>query len=272
MGHWDRRRAAEFSAYALLHRRCRLANACGLFVSLMLFGACACETGPDRQQAAKWYQQHKETVDAIDRDLRLAVKKMIAFQDKFRCHPRPTKEHSKRPQSDASKHIAKIKKSLKPLLTEMHCTSQELKRLERHNKQMAAFNRAALPRVLERQGVLGVQIRYFKSGDSSSYSLGNIGSVAGGMHDKRLKGADVLEVGGRRIGWGRFQTAYQRGGGKRYGDGKQHNGILVSWEFTSGNDTRFVAVIVVMATHSTTVEWRTGWNKPVSAQSMENER
>jgi hypothetical protein len=62
----------------------------------------------------------------------------------------------------------------------------------------------------------------------------------------------------RRIGWGRFQTAYQPGGGKQYGDGVARPGIEVAWDFVEGGNT-IHAQVWVLADHNPPADWREGF-------------
>jgi hypothetical protein len=232
-----------------------VAGLVGLFIALL--GGSGCDKGPDREQASKWYQRHKKTIEHVDEEIRKAIGEMNAFQGEFQCEP--TQEEP--PTNDGSEQAETLKKELKPAVDAMDCSQQEIEWQKRHSQKMAEFTREVLPTFLEHDGVLGVQISFFKPGDTTWYGLGNIGNYAGGLHDERLKGRDTKEIDGKRIGWGRFQTAYQRGGGKQYGDGTQHGGILVMWKFSSGNKTKFVVTMVVLGEHKTSKEWRAGWKE-----------
>jgi len=228
-------------------------------------GHFGCRRQPTRGQAAKWYKAHKPTIDAIDQELRKAVLAMPYFQNAFRCDP---SKHPKTITKAPSPEIQRIQKAFAPIVADLHCTHQKLEWIQEHNKRVRTFQKKLLPNLLRHPGVLGIVIDSYKAGDSLWSQLGRIGSTGGGRHDRRLKRKSVLQRDGRRIGWGTFQTAYQTfgGAGRRYGDGKTHPGILVSWKFESPTKTRFIVTVVVMAHHRTTAKWRAGWRSDHAAR------
>ena len=215
-------------------------------VALVLVQAAgACRRAPDEEDARRWYAKHLKTIDAIDRAIREEVAKMPEFSGKpFSCTPKA---------ADPG-----IPADLGQVVSDAHCSAQKLEWLEAHDKAELRFREDTLPEFLDLPGVLGVAVGYQMPDTQLKNSLGRMGLCPGGYLGGTVRAGEGVEIDGRNLGWGLYQTAYQLAGGKQYGDGKGRPGIEIAWSFRA-EPALFDVTVAILAEEETTAEWRAGW-------------
>jgi hypothetical protein len=207
--------------------------------------AGACRRTPDEEDARQWYKKHLKTIDTIDRTIREEVAKMPRFSGKpFSCTPKA---------ADPS-----LPADLSQVVSEAHCGAQKLEWLEAHDKAELGFREETLTKFLDLPGVLGVAVSYQMPDSQLKNSLGRKGLCPGGFLHGTVRAEEGVEIDGRKLGWGLYQTAYQRSGGKRLGDGKGRPGIEIAWSFRA-EPALFDVTVAILAEEETTAEWREGW-------------
>ena len=113
---------------------------------------------------------------------------------------------------------------------------------------------------LLRGGVIGVRITYVVGTQPRRHVLGEVGLTPGRIFRGYVPPAKGLQVDGRHVGRGRFQTAYQDHRGMKYGDGKPRPGIHVAWFFRRG-ERRYRVEVVALVDHDPGEAWQAGWRK-----------
>jgi len=205
----------------------------------------ACRRMPGEEDGREWYAKHLETINRIDKAIREEVTKMPRFSGKpFSCTPAA---------ADPG-----LPGALDKVVAEAQCTAQELEWIEAHNGAESTFREKTLPKLLELRGVLGVAVTYQLPDSQMKNSLGRTGLCPGGHFNGTVRAGEGVETDGRKLGWGLYQTAYQRSGGKQHGDGRGRPGIEVAWSFEA-KPALFDVNVVILADEETTPEWRAGW-------------
>jgi hypothetical protein len=209
--------------------------------------AGACRRMPGEEEGRQWYAKHLETINAIDGTVREEVAKMPRFSGKpFSCTPKA-----------ADPNLPGV---LGQVVSEVDCGARKLEWLEAHGKAESRFQEETLPKLLELPGVLGVAVDYKMPDAKLKNYLGRAGLCPGGFFTGTVRAQEGVLVDGRKLGWGLYQTSYQQGGGKKYGDGKGRPGIEVAWSFEA-KPALFDVTVVILADEETTPEWRAGWHE-----------
>jgi hypothetical protein len=220
------------------------------FLLAALAGLClagACRSMPVEEDARQWYSKHLEIIGRIDRTIRQEVAAMPKFSgEPFSCTP---------PAANPN-----LPAGLDKVVDEAHCTAQELEWIKAHDKAELLFREETLPGLLDLPGVLGVAVSYQMPDSQMKNSLGRTGLAPGGFFNGTVRAGEGVEIDGRKLGWGLYQTAYQRSGGKQHGDGKGRPGIEVAWSFEA-EPAFFDVCAVILAHEETTPEWRAGWHE-----------
>jgi hypothetical protein len=228
-----------------LDRHARMFPAAHALILALLLGAGACRRAPDEEDARQWYAKHLKTIDAIDGTIRQEIARMPRFSGKpFSCTPKA---------ADPS-----LPSDLGQVVSEAHCSAQKLEWLEAHDKAELRFREETLHAFLDLPGVLGVAVSYQMPDTKLKNSLGRMGLCPGGFLHGTVRAGEGVEIDGRKLGWGLYQTAYQIGGGKQHGDGEGRPGIEIAWSFRA-EPAVFDVTATILAEEETTVEWREGW-------------
>jgi hypothetical protein len=211
----------------------------------MLHLAGACRHMPGEEEGRQWYAKHLDTINAIDGTVREEIAKMPRFSGKpFSCTPKAADSN--------------LPGGLSQVVSEADCSARKLEWLEAHDKAELRFREETLPKLLELPGVLGVAVSYQMPDSRLKNFLGRQGLCPGGFFNGTVRAEEGVQVDGRKLGWGLYQTAYQRAGGKQHGDGKGRPGIEVAWSFEA-KPALFDVTVVILAEEETTPEWRAGW-------------
>jgi hypothetical protein len=216
-------------------------------VIMLIIGTYACQRSPDEADARQWYAKHQKTIDTIDRTIRDEVVKMPRF--------------SKTPFSCIAKAAnPSLPADLGLLASEASCSAQKLEWLEAHNRAELRFREETLMKFLDLPSVLGVSVTYQMPDTKQKNLLGKKGLCRGGFLSEAQRGTEVVEIDGRKLFWGLYQTAYQFSGGKQLGDSKERPGIEMNWSFRA-EPALFDVNVAILAEGETTTEWREGWRE-----------
>lgn len=202
----------------------------------VLLAIAACDRNPTADEARQFYTRHTATVDALDTHLRKSVAALPGFGT-------PT------PECPPDAPVEVSNKCLEDLAMWRQKRTKALRQFE---KNAVAY--------LDRPNVIGVQLLYTSPGTEGLQHLADVGLTPGGHAHGVVEASKGITVDGRQIGWGRFQTSYQPGGGKQYGDGAQRPGIEVAWSFEVGGIDVHVQVWV-LADHNPPASWREGFRR-----------
>lgn len=205
-----------------------------LLMLLSVGTVMACDRNPTADEAREYYTRHKRTVDALDAQIRKNVAALPGFGT-------PTPECP----PDA------------PVEVSNRCLEGLAAWRQKRTKALRQFEKNAVV-YLDHPNVIGVQLLYSSAKTTGMQHLADVGLTPGGHAHGLVEASKGIGIDGRQIGWGRFQTSYQPGGGKQYGDGTARPGVEVAWSFDAGGNT-IHAQTWILADHNPPASWREGF-------------
>lgn len=201
-----------------------------------LVALAACDRNPTADEAREFYTRHERTVEAIDAHMRKNIAALPGFG-------------SPAPQCPSGA----------PIEVSNQCEEVRAEWRNKRTSAMRQYERDAVA-YLDHPNVIGVKVFYTSAETTGLQHLADVGLTPGGYYGGLVEASKGITVDGRRIGWGRFQTSYQPGGGKQYGDGAARPGIEVAWTFEEGGNTVH-AQVWVLADHNPPPNWREGFRQ-----------
>lgn len=165
----------------------------------------------------------------------------------------PLLERLDRELTAAVSAVPRVDTSREPCLTQ-HTASEECSarriELERlHREGRLRLRNSVLPRLARGSEVLGIDVE-FTRGEGRN-ELARIPLTLCGRSCVEPEASRVA-VGGRRVGWGLFQTRWQNPGEAPHGDARLHPGLTVQWSQQLGD--ALVTYRVALLTD--------GWRRP----------
>jgi hypothetical protein len=173
-----------------------------------------CNPNPSLEQAREYYAAHRGTVEAVETELQARVERVSAA---------------------ASRDCGMD-------------TGCELERIEARNQAIRELPQEMLS-VFDRRHVIGLDAM------DGNEVLVDVGLTPGGLAHGRVPASErKLEIDGRAIGWGAYQTSFSSSKAAA-GDGELRHGIEVEWAGEAGTQ-HYTATLYLLAKDETTSQWR----------------
>jgi hypothetical protein len=208
----------------------RAASILSMMFAIALIAACGPRM-PTAEGAQAAYRARKALIDRVDRSIAEAVDRIPGVDtSRFACATEPSEQ----------------------------CMRERAEQSARQVAASRAFAHDVLPSIARGTEILGIRVEYAQNGIPRGH-LGVLEADSAGGRIGSVQAGRGVVVDGRQLGWGLYQTSWQRGSSTvRHGDGKYHPGIEVLWTQEHGNARITIRMVLLVDGWRRPEDWESG--------------